>query len=169
MVRRILAALLSLIVMAAFYVFAVMMEDEESKRTGEFLVAEERKPLTRMEDLKSADAVELARAFGAAIPLPEGLSDGLVQSGTYHGYPTRLVTLQGTLAQVRGIRPASAAPGLMPRDAVFLASGQALLGYPLLAAQGANGVMYSLLTEEAAFLIFPAAPPEPGGFTLIEP
>lgn len=169
MVRRILAVLLSLAVMAAFYVFAVMMEDEESKRTEEFLVSDEKEPLTRAEDFQGADANELARVFGAALPVPEGLAQGLVQTGTYHGYTTRLITLQGSLSQVRGIRPASAAPGLMPKDAVFLAGEQALLGYPLLEAQGENGTVYSLITEEAAYLILPATPPETGGFTLTEP
>ena len=169
MVRRLLAALLSLVVMAGFYVFAVMMEGEETKRTDEFLVAEEKETLTRIQDVQSADANELASAFGAALPLPEGLSEGLVGSGTYHGYTTRLITLKGTLSQVRGIRPASAAPALMPKDAVFLAGGQALLGYPLLAGLGEDGMVYSLLTGEAAFLILPAQPPETGGFTLLEP
>ncbi len=169
MIRRLLAILLSLALIAAFYVFAVMMEDEETKRSDEFLVQAAEEPLERTETLQSADTYALAQAFGVALPMPEGLKSGSVKSGSYHGYTTRLIALEGEAAQVTGIRPASAAPGILPEDLVFLASDKALLGYELLRANRGDEVFYALLTGDAAFLITPLLPPEPGGFSLAEP
>ena len=160
---------MSLIVMGAFYVFSVMMEDEQSKRSDEFLVQAAEEPLRKMDAVRSADARALAQAFGAALPVPEGLQGGEVMSGSYHGYTTRSVTLEGKNARVTGVRPASAAPGLMQKDLLFLASDKALLGYSLMAAETDGGAVYSLLRDDAAFLITPLAPPDPGGFTLAEP
>lgn len=169
MIRRLVAILLSLILMAAFYVFALMMEDEESKRSDEFLVQEAEGPLERAELFQSEDARELARAFGVALPVPEGLTSGTVNGGGYHGYTTRLVSLEGASARITGIRPASAAPGILQGDLVFLASDKALMGYELLMAKRGDEVYYALLTPDAAFLITPLLPPGPGGFSLAEP
>lgn len=169
MIRRLLAILMSLALMAAFYVFAVMMEDEESKRSDEFLVQADEAQLEKAEAFQSADARALAQAFGVPLPMPEGLINGSVRSGSYHGYTTRLIALEGAAARVTGIRPASAAPGILPGEMVFTASDKALLGYELLAAKRGDEVFYTLLTQDAAFLIIPLLPPETGGFSLAEP
>ncbi len=169
LLRRVLAFLLSILVMAAFYLVAVMMENEETRRSDRFLVEAAAVPLHRMEAVESADGRQLARAFGAALPLPEGLSSGRVEAGAYHGYVTRTVSAEGSAARVTGIRPASAAPGILPPEAVFAATDKALMGFPLLHAQEGGQEVYALVTGEAAFLIQPLAPPETGGFIPTEP
>jgi len=167
--RRVLAFLLSLLVMTAFYLVAVMMENEETRRSERFLVEAAAAQLLKIEPVESADGRLLARAFGAALPLPEGLGSGRVESGAYHGYITRTVSLEGTAARVTGVRPASAAPGIMPPEAVFMATDRALMGVPLLRAREEGQDVYALMTGEAAFLIRPHAPPDAGGFIPTEP
>ena len=169
MIRRLLALLLSLAVMAVFYVFAIMMENEETKRTDEFVVEAPSEPLTPITAFQSLDAQQLADSFGAPIPLPEGFTSGGAADRTYHTYRTRIITLQGTAATITGVRPAAAAPSIMPKDAVFLAGSKALLGYPLLEAQGEGGMIFAMHTPEAVFLITPLTDAEPGGFSLLEP
>ena len=168
-IRRLLALLLSLAVMAVFYVIAIMMESEETKRTDEFVVEAPSEPLTPIAAFQSQDAQQLADSFGAPVPLPEGFTSGGAADKTYHTYKSRIITLQGTAATVTGVRPAAAAPSIMPKDAVFLAGSKALLGYPLLEAQREGGLVFALHTPEAAFLITPLADAEPGGFSLLEP
>ena len=70
--KRLLALLLSLAVIAVFYLFAVMMEDEESKRTDQFVVQAQQRPLTPIQEMTSEDPARLVDAFGAA-PLPDQL------------------------------------------------------------------------------------------------
>ena len=169
MIRRLLALLLSLAVMAVFYVFAIMMENEETKHTDEFVVEAPSEPLMPITAFQSLDAQQLADSFGAPIPLPEGFTSGGAADKTYHTYRARIITLQGTAATITGVRPAAAAPSIMPKDAVFLAGSKALLGYPLLEAQGEGGMIFAMHTPEAVFLITPLTDAEPGGFSLLEP
>ena len=168
-IRRLLALLLSLFVMAVFYVFAIMMENEETKRTDEFVVEAPSAPLAPIAAFQSQDAQLLTDSFGAPVPLPEGFTSGEAADKTYHTYRTRIIILQGTAATVTGVRPAAAAPSIMPKDAVFLAGSKALLGYPLLEAKGEGGTVFAMHTPEAAFLITPFTETGPGGFSLLEP
>lgn len=167
--QRLLALLLSLLVMAVFYVFAVMMEDEESKRTDAFVVEAPLAPLTRRDSLQTDNPQALADAFGVALPLPEGFALGKTSDFIYHTYLARSVTLQGTAATVQGVRPASAAGAILPKEADFVAGSKALLGYPMLEARVAGKTLYALITQDAAFFIDPHQEGEPGGFSLLEP
>jgi hypothetical protein len=167
--QRLLALLLSLLVMAVFYVFAVMMEDEESKRSDSFVVEAPLAPLLPRDSLESASPQAVADAFGVALPLPEGFALGRTEDIHYHTYRARVVTLHGAAATVQGVRPASAAGAILPKEADFVASSKALLGYQMLEARVAGKTMYALITPEAAFFIEPHQEGEPGGFSLLEP
>ena len=167
--QRLTALLLSLLVMAVFYVFAVMMEDEESKRSDTFVVEAVQSPLVRQAGLESASPEQLAQAFGVAFPLPEGFEAGKTRDFTWHARPAREIILRGAAATVRGVRPAAAASAILPRDADFVSSSKALLGYQMLSAQAGGKTLYALVTKDAAFLIEPASLEEPGGFSLMEP
>jgi hypothetical protein len=57
----------------------------------------------------------------------------------------------------------------MPPTLSFRASGQTLLGYELLQAKRDGGVVFAMITDDAAFLIEPQNPDDPGGFQLQEP
>ncbi|MGI6724990.1 MAG: hypothetical protein ACOX62_02125 [Christensenellales bacterium] len=167
--HRPLAFLLPLVLIAVFYVFAVMMENEESKRTNEFVVAADAAPLQPISPLQSRDARQLANAFGLAFPLPEGFQAGEVSDGIWHTYPTRQITLQGSQATVHGIRPAAAAAALLPKDAVFTASSSALMGYPMMEAQADGRTFYAFVTQDAAFLLIPHASAELSGYRVMSP
>lgn len=168
-IRRLVALLLSLMVVGLFYVMTLLMENEDSKRSDDFVVEASITPLRPQPPLFSADASELATAFGLAFPLPEGLSQGQVEDGNWHGYQTRVLRLAGTAAQVQGIRPASAATAVLPKGLTFLASEKALLGHALLEAAYQGGLLYSLATPEAVFLIQPLNGDAPGSFVWMEP
>lgn len=167
--RRLLAFLLAAAFVLVFYVIAVMLEKEAGGQEQAFTVEAVTLPLADMQPLEGADAQALADAFGAALPLPEGFESGWVENTGYHGYRARLVRLRGSAALLSGIRPASAAPAILPDEAVFTGLGKALLGYPLLHAQVAGRDLYALMTAEAAFLIEPFEEGLPGGFSLLEP
>lgn len=169
LLRRILAFALALVVVGLFYVFAVMLEGDRGKQDERFTVVADTRPLQAMQPLRSADANQLAEAFGVSLPLPEGFTQGQVEDLRYHGYLARKIQLQGSQALVTGIRPASAAPAIFPRDAVFVLSDKALLGQPLMQAQAAGRTIYALVQKDAAFLIEPLAEGQPGGFSQLEP
>lgn len=167
--RRLLSLLLSLLLVAMFYAFAVMMEGDQNRPSTQFVVEEVQQPLTDITPVQSQDANLLAERFGAAFPLPQGFQMGQVQNGRYHTYVTRLITLQGEQAVVTGIRPASAAAAIAPKDAQFTDSKRALLGYPMLVAKLSDHDLYSYITPDAAFFIQVQTDAQPGAFTLVEP
>lgn len=169
MIRKIFIFLIALLLMAAFYVFALMMEDKDSQQQNKFLVQEEPEKLVMIEAFHSQDSKALAKAFGVSLLLPEDFQSGGITSDSYHGYTTRLISLSGSKARVSGIRPASAAASLYPKDAAFTHTDQALLGFRLMQASTKTGTVYSLMTPYAAFLIEPLSPPQTGSFTLTEP
>ena len=172
MLRRVPAALLALLVMAAFYLFAVMQENEETKRSDAFVVREQEEALTAIAPFTSQDPRALARAFGAAFPLPEGAITGEVSSFRHHGYTARRIVVKGQASQIEGVRPLSAAAAIMPSGLRFSGSDRALFGYSLMSAADEHFRYYALQTDKAAFLLrLPeadsAAPG--GGFALQEP
>lgn len=170
MLRRIGAAALALLMMAVFYVFAVMQEDEDTKRTDAFLVREQEEPITHIAPFTSQDPRALAQAFGAAIPLPSGPVTGEVTSFTHHGYSALrlLVRAQNTL--VEGVRPKSAASSILPGHLRFAASERALFGYAITAADSDEYRYYALQTDKAAFVItLPLSEDADGSFALQEP
>lgn len=168
MAKRILGFLLSLLVMAGFYVFSVMMQGEDSRQQDDLHPRQQAAGLQRITPLEGGDAAALAQAFGAPFPLPNGLVSGRVDNGSHQAAITRLLRLTGSQAQVQGVRPASAAPAIFPRDAAFLASRHTLLGYELLEAKQGGHTLYALITDQAAFLITPTGSDGPGEFHLQE-
>lgn len=172
MLRKIVSFLMALLLMAAFYVFAVMMESPDSQREAllhDSAATPKPEAIADMQPLTSQDAAALASAFGASLPLPEGFVTGSVQAGNHQGQVTRLVSLTGSMARVSGVRPASAIASLVPRDAAFSRTDKALLGAYLLTAQLPSGRVYSLITQHAAFYIEPINPPQAGGFSRVDP
>ncbi|NLM86966.1 MAG: hypothetical protein GX171_09790 [Clostridiales bacterium] len=168
LIKRLLAIALSLLLVGLFYAFAVLMEGEDKRQSTQFVVEELAEPLTAITPVQSQDSKVLLERFGAAFPLPEGFTLGQVENGSYHGYQTRRITLQGKQALVTGIRPSSAAAQLAPKDAQFESTIRALLGYPLMIAQVDGYDAYSLITPDAAFLIQVPSGSQPGAFDLIQ-
>ncbi len=172
MLRRIPAALLALLLMSVFYVFAVMQENEETKRSDAFLVKEPEAAITRIAPFHSQDGRALAQAFGAAFPMPEGAFTGEVTSPGHHGYAVMRLSVQGQVARVEGVRPLSAASSILPSGLRFTASERALFGHAIMTASDSQTLYYALQTDKAAFVISlpEAASSAPGsGFALQEP
>lgn len=167
--KRLLSLALALVVIALFYVSAVLLEGGDEGQAEQFVVEAASLPLLPgTAGYEGNDAQALADAFGAPLPVPEGFTEGATQDSRYHAYLSRRITLQGGKATVKGVRPASAAPSVLPGELLFTASDKALLGYPLLQAQADGQTVYALVMKDAAFYIIPAAG-EPGGFSLLEP
>lgn len=167
--KRLFSLLLALLVIAVFYVSAVLLEGGDSKQEEQFIVEAASLPLEPgAAQYEGGDPQALADAFGVPLPVPESFVSGVTRDSRYHAYPSRQVSLEGGKAAIRGVRPASAAPSVLPGELLFTASDKALLGYPLLQAQAGGRTVYALVMEDAAFYIVPTGD-EPGGFSLLEP
>lgn len=152
MIRRIAAALMALLLMAGFYLYALLQEDEESKRSDRWVVEGEG-ALAPQDALISANPAALARAMGLPLLLPQALSAGSVRDGSYHGYRVRVLEAAAGGISVRGVRPASAAAMLRPEGLGFESTERTLLNAPLMRAEGGDGVYYYTADDNAAFII----------------
>lgn len=152
--KRILTLLLALLLMGSFYLYALMREDEESKRSEQFIVAQDDAGSRPMGGFTGTDPAALARAMGADSPLPTVLESGQVEDASYHGQYARLLTAQGDGLYVQGVRPASAAPLLRGHDLRFTSMNNSLFSLPLMTAQDEQSRYYYLVTQDmAAFMI----------------
>lgn len=151
--RRLISVIISLILMASFYLYAVMREDDETKRTEQWVVAAEQDALSANGGTVSTEGRALARVMGAAIPLPQTLTAGEVRDDSWHGYYARRLTATDGQTRVTAVRPLSAAP-LIRKDALtFAPGGRSLFGFPLLEAQDDLAHYAFLVTQEAAVMI----------------
>ena len=153
LLKRLAALLMALLLMAAFYLYALMREDEHSKRDAQWVVAQETTELKPFGGMDSADPGQLARAMGCAIPLPPMLQMSRVNDGSHHGYYVRRLEAGDGRVWVTGVRPASASPIIRPEGLAFTHSNKTLLGIPMLSAQDAQHSYYYLATDQAAFVI----------------
>ena len=170
MIKKILSLVLALLLMATFYLYALLRENEETRRSDRWVVAEEDTGLKAFGGMQSNEPAALAKALGSTVPLPETLLEGTVQDTRYHGYYVRTLYASDGHATVRGVRPASASP-LIRQDGVrFSSSEKTLLGYPLLEAQDSQYVYYYLVSELAAFVLqLPMDQASLQGFVISQP
>ncbi len=154
MFKRILALVMAALLMAAFYVYALLREDEETKGREEWLVTAEEQPFEAFGGMQSQDPAQLVQAMGMALPLPNTLQTGEVRDSRYHAAYARLLhATDGTLT-VRGVRPASASPLIRPAGLSFETTGHTLHSYPLLRAQdGTTQYYYLAIGQQGAFVI----------------
>lgn len=153
MIKKLISLLLALLLMAAFYIYALMREDEQTKRTDEWVVAGENKQLAAFGGVESTDPRVLAQAMDSVLPLPGGLTGGSVRDSSYHGYYTRLLEATDGESVVFGVRPASASPMIRKAGLAFTHSEKTLLSYPLLWAEDDAYSYYYLVTDTAAFVL----------------
>ncbi len=170
MIKRILSLVLALLLMATFYVYALLRENEETRRSDRWVVAEEDTGLQAFGGMQSTDPAALAKALGSTVPLPEMLLSGTVQDARYHGYYVRTLAASDGRASVRGVRPASASPLIRQNGLRFSSSEKTLLGYPLLEAQDGQHVYYYLVSDLAAFVLqLPLDQASLQGFVISQP
>lgn len=153
LLSKLAALLMALMLMASFYLYALMREDEQSKRSDQWVVAAEEGAFGPMGGLSTGDAGLLARAMGVALPLPEGLTAGEISDQSHHGYYARMLRATDGSMLVQGIRPASASAMLRDQRLHYRPSDRTLMGYPMLTAQDAQHAYYYLASEQAAFVI----------------
>lgn len=173
MMKKLASLVLALILMTAFYLYALLREDEATKGTDRWVVASEDTVFKAQGASLSAQPADLASAMGVPLPLPDGLTSGEVKDGSYHGYYVRILQASDGQRTVHGVRPASAASMLRGDELVFAQSDKTLMSYPLLQAELDGKSYYYLSTELAAFVIeVPAGISDDdalAGFDLITP
>ena len=152
--RRILGraglGLLSLVLMAAVYVGAVLIHSPESEE-GSFVVQEEPEAVTRLQASSSDDPAALARLFGARLPVVPGLPmTGETRNASHDGQAARMAILRYNGATLSAVRPASAAPLLMrPEMSVELRSGIDVQNLPVMLC-GRNDAWSAYFADETA-------------------
>ncbi|HHX21474.1 MAG TPA: hypothetical protein GX722_06745 [Clostridiales bacterium] len=151
--RRILSLLISLILMVAFYLYAVMREDEETKRTEQWVVAAEQAELQPNGGAMSIEGRVLARAMGVSLPLPQALVSGRVEDTTWHGYYARRLHATDGATVVHAVRPVSAAPMIRQDAGTYAPSGRSLFGHPMLETQDDTTHYAFFTTQDMAVLI----------------
>ena len=117
--RRILGraglGLLSLVLMAAVYVGAVLIHSPESEE-GSFVVQEEPEAVTRLQASSSDDPAALARLFGARLPVVPGLPmTGETRNASHDGQAARMAILRYNGATLSAVRPAGNVSGTAQR------------------------------------------------------
>lgn len=153
MIKKILSLLIALLLMAAFYIYALLREDEQTKRTDEWVVAGEDTKFAVFGGIDSTDPQILAQAMDSLLPLPGNLTSGSVRDSSYHGYYTRILEATDGESTIWGVRPASASPSIRKTGLSFAHSDKTLLSYPLLWAEDDVNSYYYMITDTAAFFL----------------
>lgn len=152
--RKAFSLLMALLLMGSFYLYALMREDEQTKRSEQWVVAEEQQPVGAMGGFEGTDPGMLARALGVDAPLPLALAQGSVRDAGYHGGYARILDAQGESVRVLGVRPAQAAPLIRDPRLLFSPSDKSLFSLPLMTAQDERYRYDYLITADmAAFII----------------
>ena len=85
----------TVLIMAAIYLAAVMLQTPTDGAAGSFVVEGEPEIITRMQPTQTEDAQSLAAQFGAPLPVvPSLLIRGQAGNTTHDGQNVRVATLQ---------------------------------------------------------------------------
>ena len=142
MIRKILTLLAALLLMAAFYVLAVLADPATEKGASPFLVREDT-DLGASVRFASGSQGELAGAFGAAVPRLPYDGQGKVENTSWRGIAARYYTFKTGHGTVSAVRPADAAPMLLlPGHALSLQNYQLLGMQASLASSGDSRCLY---------------------------
>lgn len=153
MSKKIAALFFALLLFCAFYLYALLQDEDAAGHDERFVVSGESRTPDAIPALHSKDADELIRAFGAACPLPPEIITGRVENGSYHGGRTRLIVAEGGNVRVRGVRPLRAAPSLRESGLDWQPSSMTYSGHPLLYAKKGAYRFYYYSDGEAAYEI----------------
>lgn len=154
-VRRLLGALLSLILMAAVYVAAVLIHFP-TPEDDSYVVEEEQEEVTRLQPAASADVYALARLFGSRLPVLSGAAmTGETLNAVHDGRTARMAVLRFSGFTVTAVRPASAAPLLMRGEmSVELRSGLEVQNLPVMLCTAGDALCAYFADEGAAYSIY---------------
>ncbi|MBO4926032.1 MAG: hypothetical protein J5472_06100 [Clostridia bacterium] len=157
--KRIGGALLSLLLMAAVCLAAVLLQSPEETKAPQ--TAEESAPaVTRMQSAAMDDPAALAGLFGCPLPaLPGQSCRGQAGNSAYDGSTARVACLIYDDAAVYAVQPAAAAPLLLrERMEVSVRGDLTVLGLPALLAESGQEACLYFSNETAAYAFYtPAA------------
>jgi len=148
--KRILSILASLLLMGAFYIYAVLQKNDETENLT-WLVQEEKITLNSIDEIISTDAQILVNSFSVEAPLPEKILSGKCYDTKYKGKLVHILEINAENMQIKGVTPAFAAPLVRKTNLRFLNDNVALFGFPLLKAQDNFNTVYLIVTNKAAF------------------
>ena len=171
--RRLLGGLVSLvlvlILIAAIYLAAVLLEIPGAEPEGSWVVEEETQPMTRMQAANMSDAQALAQLFGAPLPALAGYTPAGEGRNTSHdGRLARQVTLQYDGFLITAVRPASAAPLLLrPELSVSLRRDLTVMNLPAVLASRDGAYCAYFSSDTAAYSVYAPAAQEEDFFSLL--
>ena len=154
LVKRVGAALLSLLLMGAVYLAAVLLQSPQETKAAQ--TAEESAPtVTRMQSAAMDDPAELADMFGCPLPmLPSRTCRGQAGNSTYDGSNARLAYLLYDDFAVYAVQPAAAAPLLLrPRMEVSARNDLTVLGLPAMLCESGGEACLYFSNENAAYAV----------------
>lgn len=150
---------LAAVAILAVFVMAVLLETPGKQEKESFVVQQE-ETVSPMQAGSGSDAGEMARLFGAPLPVLRGQTAVCEARNTQHdGQTVRMVTLRYAGVEITAVRPASAAP-LLLRSGLTLQLRSDLTALNLPATLASRGSEYCLYfsDEYAAYSIYaPAA------------
>lgn len=159
----VLSLFLALVAIAAVWLGAVLIKNPAGEKQDSFVVEEEQTPVTPLQAASSTDAAELARRFGAFLPvLPGAAFSGEARNAEHDGQAVRMVVLRYDGVEVRAVRPVSAAPLLLHGElSVDLRSDLSVLNLPAVLAHRENAYCLYFSNDAAAYAVYaPNAPKE---------
>ena len=148
--------LLTLLLIGAVYVAAVLLQSPGDNETASYVVQEEKEPVTRMQSATVNSAQQLASLFGAPLPaLPGYAVTGRGGNTSHDGETVRIASLQYSGLTVTAVRPASAAPLLLKSDlSVSMRGDLTLLNLPAMLANKGSAFCLYASSEDAAYAIY---------------
>lgn len=150
LLKRIFSILVSLLLMGAFYIYAVLQKNDETDNLT-WLVQEEKIALENIGEVISTNRQTLVNAFGSEAPFPDFIQSGKCYDQTYRGKLTHVLEINTDGLQIKGVTPAFAAPLIRKNNLHFKSDNLALFGFPLLKAQDDSNSIYFLVANKAAF------------------
>ena len=147
---------LVLILVAVIYLAAVLLASPGTDRESSWIVEEDPVPVTRMQSASTQDARELARLFGAPLPVLPGFTPaGEAGNATHDGEAARVATLRYEGLTITAVRPASAAPLLLRGEMdVQLRSDLTVLSLPAVLADRGRAHCLYFSDETAAYSLY---------------
>lgn len=149
---------------------AVLLEIPEKDAENEWVVEEEKMPVTPMQAANMGDVQALAQLFGAPLPaLPGYTPAGEARNVSYDGKCARRVVLAYQGFEVWAVRPAEAAPLLLHEELnVQLRSDLTVMNLPATLASRGNACCAYFSDGTAAYAIYAPAAEEAEFLSLLE-
>lgn len=138
------------------YAALVLLEIPGGNQAGQWVVEEEKEAITPLQSADLSDGRELARIFGAPLPIVNGMAfRGEARNVSHDGALVRQATLFYEGFTVTAVRPASAAALLLyPQLSVSLRSDLSVLNLPVTLASSGEQFCAYFADGDAAYAVY---------------